>query len=493
VHVLWVSERAEPPVAALGLERHGIDVTVLDPGGLRGRAPQLHGIDVVVLDDVGHAALDDATTGALARWVREGGGLVVTGSEHLFGDAGFVDTPLARLLPVELVSQRPTPEEREPLALELVVDRSNSMGSGAPDATRMEYAKRAALAVLDQLAPGDLVGAIAFDEAAFELTAPRSAAEVRGSLGSALRQLRHGGGTDFLGALELARRRLLAIQGHVRHVILLTDGDTNRHTADHFPLIEDLMRADVSVTTIRIGGDTANLELLDTIATATGGGFHHVERLETLPQLMIRDTQELEAMRGRRGARARVAEGGPMLAGLDDRTLPPVARWAITRARPEAEVRLVVDAGMRRDPLLVTWGYGLGRVVALPLDFQAGAAGWAVWRDFGKLWTQLVRWAAPSSPQEERGADTGSGGVAREARFAGPNRRLLADLAVATGGRVDPAPHGVVAARSGTARQRCPLAPWLVPVVLVLVLADVALRRLAHRADHLAGKDVAPL
>jgi hypothetical protein len=162
-----------------------------------------------------------------------------------------------------------------------------------------------------------------------------------------------------------------------------------------------------------------------------------------------------------------------MLAGVVESELPPVARWALTRARPGAEVRLVIDAGTRRDPLLVTWGYELGRVAVLPLDFQAGAAAWAVWRDFGKLWTQLVRWAAPGGAEDARGG----GAVALEGRAVGPDRALLEQLAIATGGRVDPTPAQVVAARDGRARETRPFGTWLVAVAMALVLADVALRR----------------
>ena len=74
-------------------------------------------------------------------------------------------------------------------------------------------------------------------------------------------------------------------------------------------------------------------------------------------------------------------------------------------------------------------------------------------------------------------ADSGREFGARE-----PNLRLLAALAHATGGRVDPAPAAVLAARPGITRDRTPLAPFLVPLVLALVLVDVALRR-SHDAE----------
>src|SRR5439155_849646 len=89
---------------------------------------------------------------------------------YRFENAG---TALERVLPVELQSERPEPREREPIALYLLIDRSNSMGyASGPDlpyGAKMEYAKRAALAVVGQLGPRDLVGAIAFDSQPYEL------------------------------------------------------------------------------------------------------------------------------------------------------------------------------------------------------------------------------------------------------------------------------------------------------------------------------------
>ena len=54
-----------------------------------------------------------------------------------------------------------------------------------------------------------------------------------------------------------------------------------------------LAAADVTVTSIRVGSDTVNLDLLDAISRATGGSFHHVADVRQLPQLMIRDAQRL--------------------------------------------------------------------------------------------------------------------------------------------------------------------------------------------------------
>ncbi len=113
-------------------------------------------------------------------------------------------------------------------------------------------------------------------------------------------------------ALDIARRHLVESGRPVRHVILLTDGDSNRAAEDHSVVIAALARAQITVTTIRIGADTVNLDLLDAISRATGGEFHHVENVQTLPQLMIRDAQRLMSRAPDRDDRtARIGEPRP--------------------------------------------------------------------------------------------------------------------------------------------------------------------------------------
>ena len=406
LHVLLVSER-ETPVVGAALDGSGLDVDAVPPAALASRLPRLDAYHLVVLDDVASARLTRGTLDVLLAWVARGGGLVVTGGPHLFGDPGFVGTPLERALPVTFQSQKPEPKQRDPIAIYVIIDRSNSMGyaSSMPAiraGEKMEYAKRAALAVLEQLGPSDLVGVIAFDAQPYQLGALLPLARGGPALVARIRALQYGGGTDFKEALQMALAELLASQSRIRHVILLTDGDTNRHANDHVTLIADYARAGISITAVRIGADAANLELLQRIAGETGGEFHHVESLQALPQIMIRDAQRrVDMAADRRDAVAHFGTPGPIFAGLREEELPPVARWAVTRQKPGAELRLYVERDGHHEPILSTWQYGLGRVAALPLDFQAGAAGWAAWPGFAKLLAQLALWAAPAGLPSE--------------------------------------------------------------------------------------------
>jgi Ca-activated chloride channel homolog len=399
LHVLVVSERPTPVVAAALAER-GMQVEIVAPRTLGARAGTLDAYHLVVLDDVAHGDLADATLEAVAAWVARGGGLVATGSEHLFGDPAFTGSALERVLPVTLRAQSPEPDEREPIALYIVIDRSNSMGYASSQPTlhngeKMAYAKRAALAVLDQLGARDLVGTIAFDSQPYELGPLAPAGESRAALATNIQQIQYGGGTDFKEALDIARRSLIESGRSVRHIILLTDGDSNRSAEDHAEVIAALARAEITVTSIRIGSDTINLDLLDAISRATGGTFHHVADVQQLPQLMIRDAQRLMGRAPeRRERQPRLGDAGTVFAGIAEEELPTVSRWALVHTKHGAEVRLYVEDGEVRDPLLVTWQYELGRVAVVPLDFQGGASSWPTWRGFAKLWTQLAEWAA---------------------------------------------------------------------------------------------------
>ena len=65
----------------------------------------------------------------------------------------------------------------------------------------------------------------------------------------------------------------------------------------------------------------------------------------------------------------------------------------------------------------------------------------------------------------------------REGRAVGPAMGLLERVAAMTGGRMQPAPREVLAARAGMKREVRPLGGVLIPLAIVLILADIALRR----------------
>lgn len=405
-HVLVVSTRARPPIATV-LERKDIRVTVEPPASLPQSAARLARYDAVILEEVVAAEIGAGRLEALERYVREqGGGLIVAAGRMTYGDADFKGTPLEHLLPVTLEPRRPPRVDRQPLALFLLIDRSNSMGyhfrnrlQRSSTESKLVYAKRAALAVLSQLKDSDFVGVFAFDSMLFEVAPLRRVGENRRLLEEQIPKLQPGGGTDFFDALTAAHRQLVDGRVPTKHVILLTDGDTNRGAEGYRDLIERVAGEGISVSTIRIGDDMVNLRLLDDISKRTGGQFYHVENAESLPELMLKDTTKALAQVERTGEShmPRVSGWSQVLGGVDAHAIPELHGYAYARPRPGADVLLEVPATDRTDPILAVWQYGLGRVVAFTASAYDDAEMWTGWDGFGKFWSQLVRWSARAS------------------------------------------------------------------------------------------------
>src|SRR5581483_9289864 len=88
----------------------------------------------------------------------------------------------------------------------------------------------------------------------------------------------------------------------------------------------------------------------------------------------------------------RVGERGQILQGLAD--FPALDEYMLTKPKDGADVQLYTDVHTEHDPLLATWQYGLGKVVAVTFDPSgSGSADWIRWDGFSKFWSQAVRWA----------------------------------------------------------------------------------------------------
>jgi Ca-activated chloride channel homolog len=400
--VLLLTPRRRSLLAEV-LGRHNIVVHMKAPRDAPKRIDNLREYHGVLLEDTTGAELENVQLDVLERYVREfGGGLVVVGGPRTFGDVRFARTALRSVLPVTLEPRRPIPRSREPLALVILIDRSNSMGYNSVirtlhDGEKLRYAKEAALAVFHQLRDSDLVGVTVFDSRHHVIAPLALLRENRQRLETDIPRVIESGGTDFYDALEAAGAELAEARVSRRHVILLTDGDTNRAAADHYPLIADLAEAGISVTTIRIGEDDVNLRLLRDISGQTGGEFYHVHDVTMLPELMLRDTtRALGSKASNEQFLPEVGQASEILLGIARTGIPPLGGYAYARARPGAEVVLHVARLDRRDPLLAVWQYGLGRAAAFTASTVDDAERWPGWTEFSRFWSQLVRWTIPN-------------------------------------------------------------------------------------------------
>ena len=233
IRALVIGHRRESALAS-ALRLREVDVEFRDPAAF----PKLEDLlqyHCVILDDVARKELPDSALEALETYVKKfGGGMLMTGGPRSFGDKAYQKSAVERILPVNLVEQQPKGKGRAPMGIFLVIDRSNSMGYNSRrhdvrDGEKMRYAREAALALVEQLRPEDRVGVIAFDSDPYVLGPLRPLVRAAGRCSrTASPGWCPGGGTDFKAALEIATAQLVQSGLKTLHIILMTDGDTNR-------------------------------------------------------------------------------------------------------------------------------------------------------------------------------------------------------------------------------------------------------------------------
>jgi len=191
-------------------------------------------------------------------------------------DGGWL---LRALLKIE--GEAPVDENRAPLNLSLVLDRSGSMAGG-----KLAAVKEAASLLVQRLAPTDTLSVVAYDDDVSIVAAPGTGAG-QPRLVRAIRAIGTGGCTNLSGGWLQGRKfvEANAREGAVNRILLLTDGLANRGITDRGQLV-GLCRdaAGRGVTTTTIGfGEGYDEDLLAAMADAGGGGAYYIERPDQAP------------------------------------------------------------------------------------------------------------------------------------------------------------------------------------------------------------------
>jgi uncharacterized membrane protein len=387
--LIIASETGDTTYLADALRSAGLEVDVRDTSTAIIDLPTLRGYESVVLANVPAADMSASQMRALGSYVQNlGGGLVVIGGEQSYGVGRYNHTPLEDALPVKMDLRGRTLTSS--VALELVIDASGSM-AGGPGASKMDLAKEAAIRATELLSEQDQVGVISFDDTprwVVPTTFLTEPAVVQSQIGS----IAPGGGTAIFPALEAAYNDIVGREAKVKHILLLTDGLSSG--GDYDRLTQQMMQNGVTLSTIAIGSD-ADFSLLQRLANLGKGRYFEGNDPFEVPQMVIKDTQEV--------ARAAIVEeafrpvqsgSSPILEGIDVSQMPPLLGYVSTTPKPTSQVLLISN---QVDPVLSEWQYGLGRVVAWTSDAKnRWAQDWLNWPDFSRFWAQVVKRTIPS-------------------------------------------------------------------------------------------------
>ncbi|HEU4798149.1 MAG TPA: VWA domain-containing protein, partial [bacterium] len=381
--MIWFVGPGEGPITR-ALKAQGARVRVMDPEALPTALSQYRGVSAVLLDDVSAYRLSGAQMVALRDYVGHlGGGLVAVGGTRSFGVGGYTGTPLEEVLPVSMdVRHRLAIPS---MAIVLVIDTSGSMGSFGAQIAKVELAKETAQSVIDLLGERDVIGVISFDQEARWLVAPTEARN-REQVMDQVSRIQAGGGTNMYPALRVAYDYLRPSRAKIRHIIVISDGQTD--PGDFQGLVTRMAQEKITVSSVAVGGD-ADEQIMRGLARWGGGRYYTARDLYTIPQILT--AEALLASRAYFVEERFVPER--VQRGLVDDLSPPALRgYVATAPKPAGTLHLVSPSD---DPILAAWQYGIGRAAAFTSDATSRwGAEWMSWPDLARFWYRLARWAS---------------------------------------------------------------------------------------------------
>ena len=266
-------------------------------------------------------------------------------------------------------------------------------------------AKIAAFSSIEMLNPIDSVGIVTFDTE-FDWTVPITTANERQKIADSLSRVMVGGGTDLFPALKDVRRVLDQIASGRKHVIILSDGETEE--ADFQSLIRSMNASGVSISTVSIG-QGANITLMNSIADWGKGRAYYTDDPNTIPKIFTSETKIISKKTiTEKTLHPVVRLSNELTDGLTNDKLPAIYGQVITHPKPGSKLLIETEQG----PLLAVWQYGLGRSVAFTSDLSnRWGKDWIQWKHFGTFTSQIVKWAQRKETPKRFSAAIDSDGI----------------------------------------------------------------------------------
>jgi Ca-activated chloride channel family protein len=365
---------------ARALKKQGLELELRGERGLPETMAELLAFDAVVLADIPATSMSLRQMELLRRYVSDfGGGLAMLGSENSFGLGGYFRTPVEEALP--LTSRYEKEKQKPSLAMVLVIDKSGSMG-GQP----IELARASAKAAAELLGAQDQIAVVGFDSETRVILNMTSAAD-RGTVMNSIDSLQADGGTDAYPGMVKGRELLQNAVAKVKHMIVLSDGQTPDN--DFAGLTRDMRAQGMTVSSVCLGAGAAK-DVMQLIAQEGGGRYYETDDPATMPQIFTKETMQASRSAIKEDLFASVVTGDhPILSGYEKTQLPYVLGYVMTQAKPTANLLLAAETG---DPLLAVCRYGLGTGLCWTSDLSEKWGGeWLGWGNGGAFWAQVFR------------------------------------------------------------------------------------------------------
>jgi uncharacterized membrane protein len=410
---LLVGVRARRPILCLTptgqstlvslLRRSGLEIVEAKAGTVRLSLAALSGYNAVLIENVPAREIGFDNLRNLAAWVQQaGGGLMTTGGERMYGQGGYLKSPVEDVLPVSMELRR---ENRKVgVAIAVVLDRSGSMSMTAADGRqKIKIAAEGAATVVNLLGRPDHVAVIAVDSLAHTVVGAMPAEQAKKSISTILGIESMGGGIFVYTGLKAAADELMKTEQRNRHIILFADSSDAEQTDDpsheYIQLIENCAKANIHVSVVGMGTEKdGDADYLKDIARRGEGRIFFSDRAEDLPALFAEETFAVTGG-------SFVDDICPFVIttpwmGLGGGALPPkppdLGGYNVCFLKRQALAAAVTSGDQDSSPIVAYWNAGAGRAIAYMGEAEPPKERNSLknWPYLGSFFSTMVRWAA---------------------------------------------------------------------------------------------------
>ena len=358
---------------------------------------------LIIIDNCYISDLPEGFVNSIEAFVKDyGGGVIVTGGKESYAPGGYTDTPLERILPVEMLPKGL--DEAPALAMVMVIDCSGSMmDSGVYSDTgesvgrsKIDVAVDAAKEAVDSMTRRDQVGVLTFSDE-YQWRQKITYAEDKDSIKDEIEKIGIEGGTVIKPGLKEAAEKLAGADAGVKHILLLTDGEGETKAFDD--VLKIINENNITLSTVAVGSDS-DCTLLENLADKGGGRYYYSDSSSDVPKIFAEEVYLSGDTYFKNGEYdLSVNSSNKFVEGLYSEGMPQIQGYVATTTKSGAREVITTSED---DPLLSSWQYGLGTTIA----WTTNASGtWnealSAHEDYAAMWKRMVDAACMDNAPDE--------------------------------------------------------------------------------------------
>jgi len=386
--ILLVTLDTKSPLLQILKSLYDLD-TASTPDGIN-----LSDYKAVVLDNLNEGRISSAAVDNLREYAASGGGLMVVGGDNSYDKGDYLGSELESVLPVESYASAYAGS----VNVVLVLDISGSIDHHGA----LDDEKAMAINLLQDMGRDTNVGVVAFGGDAVQVSdgvLPMSSHANRDALVDKVSKLRKGlGGTSIDEGITIADGMLDNTSGQ-KYMLVFSDGAVKDSFEDSKAVISGLDTTETEMIFVMIKTNVVNSfdvktdnnkgeYFLKVLADQAGGDFMQLETYQRPDLTFGRESPDLP-------------EGGPdayAIVRLDEEHF--ITRYLNITGSISGYNDVTQKVGASRlvttsmgKPVVTSWQFGLGRVVALSTDNGNLWAGGLYSGENARLLPSMINWA----------------------------------------------------------------------------------------------------